>query len=100
MASFLGEDTFWPEFLCLAVGHGADGMIGASSNPQFDDNDVSYPTFQRQRQWYLSLDVDLSVFASRRRIINALLNTFGFIKIPAPTLMYQNKKFTFYPIYF
>lgn len=100
VASFLGEESFWPEFLCLALGHGADGMIGASSNPLFDENDVPYPTFQRQRQWYLSLDVDLSVFASRRRIINALLNTFGFIKIPSPTLMYQNNKFTFYPIYF
>ena len=100
VASFLGEDTFWPKFLCLAIGHGADGIIGASSNPLFDNNNMPYPTFDRQRQWYLSFDLDLSVFASRRRIIKAVLNTFGFIKIPSPTLMYQNKKFTFYPIYF
>lgn len=100
VADFLREDHPWPDFLCVSIGYGADGMLGAENNPLFSDNNTLLPYFERQRQFYLSLDLDLSSFASNRKVLRALLNTFGFIKIPAPTLLLQNGNLRFYPLFF
>jgi uncharacterized protein YfiM (DUF2279 family) len=45
IASFMGEDTKFPKWLNLAVGYGADGMIGAFNNNL-------YPNIKRKRQYY------------------------------------------------
>lgn len=100
VADFLREDHPWPNFLCISVGYGADGMLGAENNPIFSEDNSPLPSFERQRQFYLSLDLDLSSFASNRRVLRAFLNTFGFIKIPAPTLLLQNGNLRFYPLFF
>ncbi len=100
IADFLREDHFWPDFLCISIGYGADGMLGAENNPLFSAENTPLPHFERERQFYLSLDVDLSSFASNRRVLRAFLNTFGFIKIPAPTLLLQNGNLRFYPVFF
>lgn len=94
IASFLGKDTKFPKWLNLAVGYGADGMVGAFNN------DFS-PTITRQRQYYLSLDIDLTRIKTKSKLVNTILGAFGFIKFPLPTIEFnQHGKTKFYGIYF
>jgi hypothetical protein len=57
-ASFLSSNTSFPQWLNLSVGIGAEGMIGARTNPSKIGN-VSIPTFKRQHRFLFSADVDL-----------------------------------------
>jgi uncharacterized protein YfiM (DUF2279 family) len=94
IASFMGEDTKFPKWLNLAVGYGADGMIGAFNNNL-------YPNIKRKRQYYLSLDIDLTRIKTKSKFANTLLGAFGFIKFPLPTVEFNQGGITkFYGFYF
>jgi uncharacterized protein YfiM (DUF2279 family) len=94
IASFLENDTKFPKWLNVAVGYGADGMIGAFDNP-------SYYLTERERQYYLSFDIDLTRIKTKSNLANTLLGAFGFLKFPMPTVEFNQKSgFKFYPIYF
>jgi uncharacterized protein YfiM (DUF2279 family) len=94
IASFLGEKNKFPKWLNFAVGYGVDGLIGASENP-------SNFLIERQRQYYLSLDIDLTRIKTKSKFANLLLGAFGVIKFPMPTIgFYQKSGIQFYPVYF
>ena len=94
VASFLNEATKFPKWLNIAVGYGAEGMIGAFENP-------SYFLDQRERQYYLSLDIDLTRIKTKSKFANTVLGAFGFIKFPLPTLEFNQRSGTrFYGVYF
>ena len=71
-----------PKWLNVAVGYGAEGMI--TGNDEFV-NTVFLPESKRYRQFYLSLDVDLTKIETRSHLVKTLLTVFNSIKIPAPT---------------
>lgn len=87
--SFL-KTNYIPKWLNFAIGHSANGMLAGSN--QTNDN--------RVRQFLLSFDIDLSRIKVKNKFINTLIHTFGFIKIPLPTLEFSNSNFKFHPIYF
>ena len=87
--SFLNTN-YIPKWLNFAIGHSANGMMAASN--QTNDN--------RVRQFLLSFDIDLSKIEFENKFINTLIHTFGFIKIPLPTLEFSDSNFKFHPIYF
>lgn len=89
LASFMNKQTRFPKWLNIAIGYGADGMIGGMSNPNIDSNGNALPYFKRSRQYYLSLDVELSRIHTRSAFLNSLFKAIGFIKFPAPTLEYR-----------
>ena len=94
IASFLSEDTKFPKWLNLAVGYGAKGMLGAFNNDLF-------PNVKRERQYYLSLDVDLTRIKSKSKVANTVLGAFGFLKFPLPTVEFNSGgKTNFYWAYF
>ncbi len=105
----MNPKSFWqnsglPDWLNIAVGYGADNMYGARANewpaekPDFRLSDAVFP---RYRQFYLSLDVDLSRLKTHSKFIKALANTFNFIKIPAPTFEFNTLgQIKFHPIMF
>lgn len=94
IASFLSEDTKFPKWLNLAVGYGAKGMLGAFNNDLF-------PNVKRERQYYLSLDVDLTRIKSKSKVANTVLGAFGFLKFPLPTIeINSNGSNNFYWLYF
>jgi len=85
------QTTNFPQWLNVAVGHGANAMVSAYQ--QKEDN-------PRRRQFLLSLDVDLTRMKTKSRILNTVLHSFGFIKFPMPTLELRNGKLHAHSIYF
>lgn len=92
--SFNKESNF-PKWLNVAFGYGAEGMLYGESNP---NNLFSQDPY---RQFYLSLDLDLTKIKTKSRFLKTLFSTINFIKIPAPTLEYNSKgNFNFHWLYF
>jgi hypothetical protein len=100
ISSFLPKTTKFPHWLNVAFGYGAEGMTGASSNSTVYNNQP-VPQYDRYRQFYLSMDIDLTRIKTRSKSLKTLLTLISFIKIPCPALEYNTHgKFLFYPIYF
>lgn len=99
--SFFPKSSFFPVWLNLAAGYGADGMLGAISNTgaaRYTDRDQD---FKRIRQFYIAPDIDLTKIESGSGLINALQEVFGFIKFPAPAVeLNSNGKVIFHPVFF
>lgn len=75
-----GKKKIFPEWLCLSVGFGAEGMLGGQNNlPNFSD-------IERYRQFYISLDVNTLKLRRKNKYLNALLTAISVIKFPAPAL--------------
>lgn len=98
--SFLKEESRFPKWLNIAVGYGAEGMIGAEYNPPFNSNGDKNPTFDSYRKMYISLDADLSKINFKSPFLKTLFKTIGFIKIPAPAISFSEKGTDFFLFYF
>jgi len=85
------ENENFPNWLSLALGYSATGM----ETPFAQNNDS-----EREREFLLSLDVDLNKIKTKNKALNAVLHTFGFLKFPAPTMQYTNGNILFHPIYY
>ncbi len=100
ISSFLPRSSRFPKWLNIAIGHGAEGMIGAAINPD-SLNGIRIPHFVRYRKFFLSMDVDLTRIPTKSKVLKGIFMLLSFIKIPAPTLEYNTLgQFKFYPIYF
>jgi hypothetical protein len=91
LSSFMKKDTKFPKWLNIAAGYGAEGMTGGEFNPPYIDADGYQINFERYRQFYLSLDVDLTRIKTKSRFLRSLFTTIGFIKFPAPALEFSKK---------
>ena len=91
LKSFGGKESYVPSWLNLAFGYSADGMTGGSQNYLYDNDENPIPEFERQRQFFLSLDIDLTRIKTKSTFVNTLFGAFGFIKIPMPTYEYGTK---------
>lgn len=92
------KDTKIPKWLNIALGYGADGMLTGNNEPI--DMDL-FPDQNRIRQYYLSLDIDLTRIQTKSRFLSSVFEVINFIKIPAPTLEINDKgKVKFHPVYF
>ncbi|MBV2247017.1 MAG: YfiM family protein [Lentimicrobium sp.] len=97
--SFLPTNSRFPAWLNVAVGYGAEGMIGATSNPDFY-NGQPLPHFDRYAQFYLAPDIDLSRIKTNRPALKTLLKVLDFIKIPLPGLVISEKGVQICPVCF
>lgn len=83
----LPESSRFPRWLNIAVGFGADGVYGAYGNTYTDANDsYSLSSIPREKEYYISLDVDLRRIRTRSPLLRTVFQGLSFIKIPAPTL--------------
>jgi hypothetical protein len=71
-----------PKWLNVAVGYGAEGMI---TGEEALVNTIFLPESKRYRQFYLSLDLDLTKIETKSHFVKTILTIFNTIKIPAPT---------------
>lgn len=104
VASFAPQSR-WPKWLNIAGGYGAANLYGGFGNSWSDDEGYNYrltdPPYERYREFYLSLDVDLKRIPTRRRFLRSVLSVLNFIKIPAPTLEWNTAgKLRFHALYF
>jgi len=87
-----------PKWINLAFGYGADGML--SGNVGTFTNVDNFKD-KRYRQFYLSLDIDLTKIKTQSKLLKTVFSAINFIKIPAPTIEFNsNNKFQFHFIYF
>ena len=91
-----------PKWLCLSLGYGANGMVGADDNIFLRNGiDYDYSSLQRYRQYYLSFDLDLTQINTKKKWLNTIIHTVSFLKIPFPTLEFnKNNGVLFKPFYF
>ena len=72
-----------PKWLNIALGYGADGMISGT-------NETVPPELvalnHRTRQFYFSLDADLTKIKTNSHVLKTIFSVFNTIKVPAPTL--------------
>lgn len=86
-----------PQWLNIAIGYGADGML-VGDNELVDNLGISH---NRKRQFYISLDVDLSRIKTNSRVLKSVLEVFNVIKVPFPALeLDSNGKLKAHAIYF
>lgn len=92
--SFLKEDTKWPKWLNIAVGYGADGMVGGHDNTYTIDG-VYYDktaVYTRARQFYLSPDIDLTRIPVHKKGLRTALIMLNCLKFPMPALEYHTNE--------
>lgn len=90
--SFAANRMEWmPEWLNIAVGYGAEGMLGANWNIWFDENDCyeNYEHIPRYRQYFFSLDVDWEKIPTRSKFLRTIAPYLNIIKVPFPTIEYN-----------
>jgi hypothetical protein len=71
-----------PKWLNVAVGYGAEGMVTGKDELV---NTIFFSEKGRTRQFYLSLDLDLTKIQTKLHVLKTIFSVFNTIKIPAPT---------------
>lgn len=95
--SFTGGKTI-PKWFNVALGYGANGML--TGRDEYS-TEAGIPYIQRNRQWYLSLDADLTKIKTKSHFLKTVFSLVNTLKIPAPTLEFPvNQRVKMYFVYF
>lgn len=77
---------WWPNWLNLAVGHSAEGLIGGHDNIfEVNGKQSDFSRFTRSRQIVFSLDINV-LYKGKNKFLNVLLYPFNIVKLPLPAL--------------
>lgn len=91
--SFLEQESKWPSWLNIAVGYGADGMLGGDDNSYTSQGvNYNYAGVTRRRQFYLAPDIDLTRIPHNKGWQRATLIVLNSLKFPLPGIMYDTDK--------
>jgi uncharacterized protein YfiM (DUF2279 family) len=71
-----------PKWLNVAVGYGGTGMLYGDEKEAFTNGIVQ----NQAREFYLSLDIDLTKIETKSHFLKTIFSVFNTIKVPAPTL--------------
>ena len=77
-----------PQWLNIAIGYSANGVIGEFKNPEYYKG-KPFPFIPRYRQLLLSLDINFSKIHTNKIWVRKLLNTINLIKMPLPALEFN-----------
>ena len=88
-----------PEWINLSFGYGSNGMLGEFENKKTYKCKI-LPFYKMYRQYYLSLDINLSKIKTNSRPLKKIFNVLSYLKIPLPTIEFSNKKLKGYLFYF
>jgi uncharacterized protein YfiM (DUF2279 family) len=100
LSSFMNPKAKFPKWLNIAVGYGAEGMISGKPSYVYAYPNGNTIEFKRYRQYYLSLDIDLTRIKTKSHLLKTIFETISFIKIPAPSLEYNKYGIKFHPLYY
>lgn len=93
VSSFFPASRF-PKWFNIAIGYGAEGMLGGTDNVGKNPDGSLYfdgRNIQRYRQWYISPDIDLTRIKTKSKLLKAGFFILNAIKIPAPTIGFSKK---------
>lgn len=93
--SFFKESKI-PKWLNIALGYGAEGMLGESEDV---DNQL-LTNNSRRRQFYLSFDVNLRKIRTQSPLLRSIFSIINMIKMPFPTLEISKKRCVFHLFYY
>jgi hypothetical protein len=97
---FLANHSDFPAWLTLSLGYGAEGMVGARSNPAEIDGRL-VPYYPRYRQFYLAPGLDLLHVPSKSSLFQTAAYLTRFVEWPAPALEWNELHgWRFHPLYF
>jgi hypothetical protein len=82
--------TKLPDWISIAAGYSANGMVGLYENIN-SYNGVKIPETQRYRQFLFSLDIDWSKINVKSRFLRIMLYGINFIKVPFPAIEINSK---------
>lgn len=97
---FLNKESKFPAWLNFAFGYGATGMTGGYENA-LEHNGKPIPYYDRQRQFYFSLDVDFTKIPTNNKVLKYTFKVLNIFKVPFPTLEYNTgNQWVWHWIYF
>ncbi len=102
VGSFLPKVTV-PAWLNIAVGYGAKGVWGGFENKGYNkDGSLIFDRtdIKRQRQWYLSPDVDFTKIHTNKKGVKTVFSLLNMIKFPAPSLELSGGKLKGHVVFF
>ena len=88
LKSFMKQSKF-PSWLNIAVGYGAENIIGARNNNYIDATgfwSTAENEFPRYRQWYLAPDIDLTKIKTKSKFLKTALFVLNSFKFPTPSV--------------
>ncbi len=98
LSSFMKHEKKFPKWLNVAFGYGANGMLNAHyNNLLVVDENGNVINFDRYRQFYFSLDADLTRIKTKSKVLKSLFSIINIIKIPFPNLELSENKIKFNP---
>lgn len=94
--------SFKPKWFNIAVGYGAENMIGGRANRWLSGGALyDYTHVPRERQFYLSPDIDFTKIPTRSPAMKTVFELLNVVKFPAPALMLNDRgNVKFYPVFF
>lgn len=89
------SENIIPDWINISLGYSADGMLGGFENPK------NFSSFERQRQYYVSLDIDYSKIKTNSKFLQKVFYLANFTKFPFPALCFSEKSgLRLIPLYF
>ena len=73
--------------------YGGNDNIWQSMGVSYD-----YSIVKREREFYASLDINLWRIKTKNKLLQSILKTVGFLKVPMPTYEFNSGRF--YPFFF
>lgn len=100
-ASFMKNTNIaLPNWLSIGIGFGAEGMTGGENNPSMVDG-IAIPAFERYRQYYLGLDIDLARIKTKHRFLSDVFKLINIVHLPAPAIEFSpGRKTRWHALYF
>jgi uncharacterized protein YfiM (DUF2279 family) len=101
LKSIFKNSSFLPEWLSIAPGYGAYGMLSAEQNPIYASDGSLLPPIERYRSYYLALDIDFDKIKTNSKFLKSAFFFLNMIKFPLPTVEFNTLgEQKFYAFYF
>ncbi len=90
------KESKMPKWLNIAIGYSADGLLEGVK----DVDNIMLTNINRQRQFYLSFDVNLNKIRTNSRFLKSVFNIFNVLKVPFPAIEFNKKGCVFHLLYY
>lgn len=98
--SFFKNTKWLPNWLSIGAGFGAEGMTGGKENPTEVDGKI-IPEFERYRQYYISLDIDLARVKTKSVLLGSIFKFINIVHLPSPAIEFsKGRKSRYHAFYF